>query len=192
MAPGERSDFLEHVEKCKLFAVAEVSPTGTRPIISMSALRSYLTTGRLRKLLLYVTSTANFERTVRDRYLAVFSVLLLIDRGPYINNFVQHEELADERLPFLNRNDWPEVCNVIFDEFYEAQWKFCAKRLIYDRLNDTKLPVDMVVPLKRKDKVREGPDSSIFKVELFEEYNHLFPVGPPSVRALVHPSVASG
>jgi hypothetical protein len=166
----ELSDFLEHVEKSKLFATAESSPTVTRPIVSIRALQTYLTTDRVRKLLLYVTSSSNYERIVRDRYLVVFSVLLAINRGVYITNFVQYDQLADERLPFLSRDEWPEVCKVIFPEFYEAQWKFCAKRLVYDRLNDTRLHADEVIPFKRKEVLKEGPDSTIFKAELFEEY----------------------
>jgi hypothetical protein len=195
MASGtncERSDFLEHVEKCKLFAVGECPPTGTRPIVSIRALRTYLTTDRLRKLLLYVGCSPSHEHAIRERYLAVFSILLSIDRGPYIRNFVQHDQLADERLPFLTRDELPEVCKVLFVEFYDAQWKFCAKRLVHDRLNDTRLHEHTVVPFKRKEKLKEGVDSTIFKVELFEEHNHLFPVGKLSARAYDHVYVASG
>ncbi|KAF7682277.1 hypothetical protein GT037_001253 [Alternaria burnsii] len=171
-------DFLEHVEKCKLFAIAESPPTGTKPIVSIRALQTYLNTDRVRKLLLYINISSNYERTVRDRYLVVFSVLLSIHRGPYITRFVQHDELADARLPFRSRGEWPEVCKVIFDEFYEAQWKFCAKRLVYDRLNDTRLHADEIVPFRRKDVLKAGPDSTIFKAELFEEFNYLFPDEP--------------
>ncbi|CAN9134019.1 unnamed protein product [Alternaria alternata] len=181
MAPstnGELSAFLEHVEKRKLFAIAESPPTGTRPIVSIRALQTYLSTDRVRKLLLYINISSNYERIVRDRYLVVFSVLLSIHRGPYITSFVQYDQLVDERLPFLSRDDWPEVCKVIFDEFYEAQWKFCAKRLVYDRLNDTRLHADEIVPFRRKDVLKAGPDSTIFKAELFEEYNYLFPDEP--------------
>jgi len=77
----------------------------------------------------------------------------------------------------------PEVCRRIFDEFHEAQWKFCAKRLVHGWLNDTRLHEDEVVPFKRKEVLQEGPDSTILRVELFEEYNYLFPVGQISERA---------
>jgi hypothetical protein len=194
MAPstnGELSAFLEHVEKCKLFAIAESPPTGTRPIVSIRKLQTYLDTDRVRKLLLYINVSSNYERIVRDGYLIVFSVLLSIHRGPYITSFVQYEQLADERLPFLSGDNWPDVCKVTFDEFYEAQWKFCAKRLVYERLNDTRLHADEVVPFRRKDVLKVGPDSTIFKAELFEEYNYLFPVGPILERAQIHAYVAS-
>ena len=153
MAPGtncELSDFLKHVEKCKWFAIADTSPTGTRPIVSTRALQTYLTADRVRKLLLYVASSPNYERIVRERYLVVFSILLSIKQGVYITTFIQHDQLADERLPFLSRDEWPEVCKVIFTQFNETQWKFCAKRLVYDRLNDTRLHANEVVPFRKK------------------------------------------
>ena len=117
MAPGtncELSDFLKHVEKCKWFAIADTSPTGTRPIVST--------------------------------------------RAP---------------------------------QFNETQWKFCAKRLVYDRLNDTRLHANEVVPFRKKHPLKEGSDSTIFRVELFEEYNHLFPVGQSSERIQVQAYIVS-
>src|ERR1044072_813605 len=97
MVPGtncELSDFLKHVEKCKWFAIADTSPTGTRPIVSTRALQTYLTADRVRKLLLYVASSPNYERIVRERYLVVFSILLSIKQGVYITTFIQHDQLS--------------------------------------------------------------------------------------------------
>jgi hypothetical protein len=190
-ANNELTTFLVQLEKRMLSVVDESSPTGTRPIVSIHALQTYLTSDKVRKLLLYVTNSSINERIVRERYLVVFSVLLSINRGPYIKIFVQYDQLTDERLPFLSRGSWPKACKVIFDEFYEAQWKFCAKRLVYDRLNDTRLHADEIVPFRRKDVLKAGLDSTIFKAELSEEYNYLFPVGLISERAQVQAYVAS-
>jgi len=188
---SELHDFLERVNECTSVAIAEPMPLLTRPIVSIDRLRSYLTTERLRKLLLYVDSSTGFEDAVRTRYLAVFAVLLSINQGIYLPTFVHHDHMADAGLPFLTCDAWPEVSKTIFDEFYQAQWKFCPKRLVFGQLHDTWLHRNVVVPMKQKTLLREGVDAVIFKVELFEEYNHLIPVGQHRARAQVRTFEAS-
>lgn len=179
----ELDDYLAHIEGCTLLAISDASSTGTRPIVSIRALRSYVSPDILRKLLLCISITSNYETVVREQYLVVFTILLSIGMGPFIHTFVQHDQLVDERLPFLTRDVWPEASSQIFDNFYEAQWRFCAKTLVPDGLNDTKLCDNMVMPFKEIKVLNKGSDSTISKVELFEEYNHLVPVGQPSARA---------
>jgi hypothetical protein len=111
--------------------------------------------------------------------------------GPFLSAFVQHD-MTDEKLPFLTRDAWPEVSKAIFDKFYAAQWQFCPKRLVFDQLHDTWLHKNMIVPFKEKVLLKDGVDSIIYKVELFEEYNHLFPVGQLRARAQLDLSLASG
>ncbi|KAI4948051.1 hypothetical protein J4E91_006044 [Alternaria rosae] len=177
MGPDRREllDFLEHVDNCTTAAIIEPLPLATRPIVSIDGLRPYLTTERLRSLLLYVGSPDGYEDIVRTRYLAVFSILLSINQGIYLPTFVQYDHMADEGLPFLTCDAWPEVSKTIFNEFYEAQWRFCPKRFMFGQLHDTWLHKDIVVPLKEKEILDDGVDSIIFKIELFEEYNHLIP-----------------
>ena len=96
--------------------------------------------------------------------------------GPFISTFIQHDQLADERLPFLTRDVLPEASSEIFPKFYEAQWKFCAKTLVPHGLNETRVPDNMVMPFQKIEILHTGPDSTISKVEIFEEYNYLVPV----------------
>ena len=100
-----------------------------------------------------------------------------MDKGIYLPAFVQYDHMADSGLPFLACDAWPEISKAIFEEFYEAQWKFCPKRLVYGQLHDTFLHKNIVVPFKDKVILKEGVDSVIFRVELFEEYNNLVSVG---------------
>jgi len=180
---SELDEFFAHVNACTASAVVESGNLHTRPIVSIRALGPYFTTGRLRGLLLCVGGSIAYETLVRERYLVVFSILLSIGKGPFINKFIQHGELVDERLPFLTRDVWPEASSEIFDEFYEAQWQFCAKTLVAEGLNDTKLCDNMVMPFKKIELLRDGSDSTISKVELFEEYNSLIPVRQPRTSA---------
>ena len=107
---------------------------------------------------------------------AVFSVLLSINKGFYLTSFIRHHHLADFGLPFLSCDAWPEATKYIFEEFYQAQWKFCPRRLDSRQLHDIWLDRNIIIPFKEKRVLREGGDSVIFKVELFEEYNHLIAV----------------
>jgi len=181
----EHDEYLARIADSTSLAISATPSTNTRPIVSIRALRSYVTPGRLRKLLLCVSGSTNYETAVRERYLVVFSILLSIGMGPFINKFIRHDQLVDERLPFLTRDVWPEASSEIFDKFYEAQWKFCAKTLVPDGLNDTKLCDNMVMPFKKIEILNNGSDSIISKVELFDEYNHLVPVRQPRARALL-------
>jgi len=182
MGPELRA-FIEHVDACTASAVVESRPLATRPIVSLDSLRSWLTTERARSLLLYVESTPSYEDAVRTSHLAVFSVLLSINKGIYISTFIRHDHMADVGLPFHSCDAWPEAVQYIFDEFYKAQWKFCPKRLISRQLHDIWLDKNIVVPFKEKRILKEGEDSVIFKVELFNEYNHLITVRQPPARA---------
>jgi hypothetical protein len=180
---SECRDFLEQVKECTALAVVESQTPVNRPIVSMNRLRSYLNEERLRSLLLYVICPPGYQDAVRARYLAVFSILLSIDKGPYLPTFMHHDNMADAALPFLTCDAWPEVSKTIFKEFYSAQWEFCPKELVSGQLHDIWLDENIVVPFKEKVVLKDGEDSVIFKVELFEEYNHLIPVGQLHARA---------
>jgi len=172
----ELDDYLRRMADCTSPAILATPSTDTRPIMSIRDLRSYVTQSRLRKLLLCVGASTNYDTVVQERYLVVFSILLSIKMGPFISTFIQHDQLADERLPFLTRDVLPEASSEIFPKFYEAQWKFCAKTLVPHGLNETRVPDNMVMPFQKIEILHTGPDSTISKVEIFEEYNYLVPV----------------
>ena len=187
---SEIAGFFKFVDDSVTSAVVESRPLITRPIVSLDSLRSWLTRERARSLLLYVESTPSYEDAVRTSHLAVFSVLLSINKGICLSIFIRHHHLADDGLPFLTRDAWPEAVRYMFDEFYKAQWKFCPKRLVARQLNDTFLDKNVVIPFREKLILKEGNDTVISKVEVFEEYNHLIPVGQPHARILTCTFVA--
>ena len=180
---SELREFLERVDACTESAVVKPRPLATRAIVSLDSLRSWLTTERARSLLLYVEGTPSYEDAVRTSHLAVFSILLSINKGIYISTFIRHDHMADVALPFHSCDAWPEVVQYIFEEFNKAQWKFCPQRLDFRRLHDIWLDNNVVLPFKEKQILKGGEDSVIFKVELFEEYNHLITVRQLRARA---------
>ena len=188
---AELDEFFEHVNAYTAPAMTVSRPLDTRPIVSLDKLQAYLTTERSRRLLLYEESDPGYEDAVRTSHLAVFSILLSIKKGFHLSTFIRHDHMADIRLPFLTCDAWPETVQYMFDEFYEAQWKFCPKRLVFGQLYDTWLHENMVVPLKHILPLKEGVDATISKVELFEEYNHLIPVGQERARARVRTFMAT-
>jgi len=170
---NELPDFLNQLKRWTSFAVDESSPTGARPFILIHELKSYLNKDRLRKLLFYVQQTCSNEQVIRDNYVVVFAVLLKIGKGAYIKHFTSEDSLVDDRLPFTTSNGWTKDSSYFFEDFYEAQWQFCAKRLERGRLNDNRVPKEIVMPFKKMDVLKKGPDSTVFRVEIFPEYNYL-------------------
>ena len=65
-----------------------------------------------------------------NHYSVVFAILVSIDYGEYILNFLPHETLCDEKLPFEARPQkfpkGPSDSVELFDRFQKAQMRFCA------------------------------------------------------------------
>ncbi|KAF1948009.1 kinase-like protein [Clathrospora elynae] len=170
---NELTDFFDQTKRWRRFAIDESSPKGLRPFIPIHELRNYLIEARLRKLLLYVHRSPNEWRGIRDSYLAVFAILLTIEKGAYISHFTRYDRLADSRLPLSNPDEWPEDCKSFFEAFDKAQREYCAKRLENGRLNDTSVPENTVMPFIKKEVLKKGPDSTVFRVEVHPDYNFL-------------------
>ncbi|KAI1577344.1 SPS1 Serine threonine protein kinase [Pyrenophora tritici-repentis] len=172
-APNELRDFLDQLKQWTLFAANQSLPAGGRAFISIHQLKRYLDKERLRKLLCYVQRTSHNQEVIQDKYIVVFAILLKIGKGAYISHFTSHDSLADDRLPFEHPNGWFGESTSFFEEFYKAQWPFCAKRLERGRFTDKCVPEEMVIPFKRMEVLKQGPNSTVFRVEVFPEYNYL-------------------
>ncbi|KAI2476234.1 SPS1 Serine-threonine protein kinase [Pyrenophora tritici-repentis] len=172
-APNELRDFLDQLKQWTLFAANQSLPAGGRAFISIHQLKRYLDKERLRKLLFYVQRTSHNQEVIQDKYIVVFAILLKIGKGAYISHFTSHDSLADDRLPFEHPNGWFGESTSFFEEFYKAQWPFCAKRLERGRFTDKCVPEEMVIPFKRMEVLKQGPNSTVFRVEVFPEYNYL-------------------
>jgi hypothetical protein len=115
--------------------------------------------------------------TILERgYIRVFAILLSIGRGEYIESFVHHKSLTDERLPFESRPpSWPPASqgNDFWKEFEEAQWKYCPHTFTRNDI-DIHLDYRTILPIvERTEIVRRGGSSKIFKIKIHPEYDKL-------------------
>ncbi|KAN0092430.1 hypothetical protein V8E51_018277 [Hyaloscypha variabilis] len=130
----------------------------------------------LRERLLESTTETNFPRfssyelqLIHNRYLKVFSILLLLNHGSLIRNFMVDEKLSDSFLPFESRP--AQLPNDLFDAFYEQQWSFCAT-VLFDQM-DVEFHPRIILPITEKQKLADGGTSEVYKITLHPEYNGL-------------------
>ncbi|KAF2115660.1 hypothetical protein BDV96DRAFT_492255, partial [Lophiotrema nucula] len=168
------SEFLRHIKKSEISSDNPSSTSPNRPFIPYPALSAYLMNDQIRGLLDYCAQSTVDCATIRQGYLLVFAIILSINQGAYLPYFLQSDELADEHLPFTHSQNWPEPCTQIFEQFFKAQWRFCAFKLRKSRLNDTQIQDECIVPIVKKVGLKDGGISSTYRVDIHPAYNLLF------------------
>jgi hypothetical protein len=166
-------DFLRHAE---ILAIDPRSPTDLhkrRPFVPARALQHYLTEPAIKKLLSSCLLHTTYWRSIQQYYSKIFTILIIIGKGDRIDHFISYDNLDDDRLPFRSDSDWPPDCRDFFQEFSNAQWRFCAQPLRKDRLNNTRLYDETIIPITSIKELKRGPDSCIYKVDIYPGYNHL-------------------
>jgi hypothetical protein len=168
-------DFYKFLISVEVQAIIPRSPlpNGSRPFIPADKLQCYLTEPVIRKLLAYHGLPATEYRPIKTSHLVVFAILVYIRKGVYITQFLRHDRLADDHLPFLSDNELPHDCKEFFPAFYEAQWMFYAQHLRRDRLNDTCFEDKLIIPITSSTALSVGPDSCTYKVEIYKGCNEL-------------------
>lgn len=111
--------------------------------------------------------------TILQQYLAVFSILLSIGKGKYLNRCIERR-YNDERLPLLDKPRHFPTCDngSFFDTFFDAQWRFCPATLTKNLIN-LQIEPEQILPLKRRDRVMSNASSVTYLVEVHEEYDFL-------------------
>lgn len=124
--------------------------------------------------------------TIKERYLRVFSILILINRGRFINHFVHHDILDDQHLPLESpSHSWPNSTEAgFFESFYQKQWLFYPA--VFERHMDRHLDENRTLPIVEKESLGEGVSAIAQRVVIEEGSNRLTPV-----RALQRPKVAT-
>lgn len=113
--------------------------------------------------------------TLEDRYIRVFTILTLIGKGRYVEHFIQHPNLRDNQLPFLEKPaHFPTDPNdrTFWDSFYEKQFAFCAHHFRYNE-NYTKLEDLFILPIVSKEALGQGGSAAIYKIKLHPYYDRL-------------------
>jgi len=115
------------------------------------------------------------DTVVDEGYLRVFATLVTIDRGAYIEEFVRHETLRDDKFPLESRpHDWPRTSerNDFWEDFKAAQWKFFPYTFGRN-LSDKRISPKMILPIIESEHLKDGGSSSIYKIKIHAEYDHL-------------------
>ncbi|KAF2263815.1 kinase-like protein [Lojkania enalia] len=141
--------------------------------VPLSCLISYFTADVIEKLLLDSYQNPTDAGTIREGYLIVFTILVLLNKVAYIKHFIRHEYLSDSRLPFRSSVDWSWECVDFFKAFVQKQWQFCAPEFEAMRLNDCCLEDERPLPIISKEQLCRGTESATFKITVHNEYNRL-------------------
>lgn len=122
---------------------------------------------------LFPTETLDADY-VWQHYRRGFAILLSINEGRMIRQFMESLSLQDTQLPFDVEppKDFPAASERdLFSSFYRRQWRYLPQKLQYKmrgRISD-----DVILPFERKEKLGRGGSANVYKISVDEEYNHL-------------------
>ena len=159
-----------------------------RSFISNPLLQSYFDSPRKVQTILKALFSSHEHppidpSVVWKSYLKIFCILLLANKGKYIQLFTPHHTLSDQYLPFESCPTHFPIASAdncrFFELFYEQQWQFCAPQLVYDT-GKRFAAKDWVLPITQKVKLGDGASASIFKITIDPAYNELR--DPPVLR----------
>lgn len=154
-----------------------------RPFMPLLDLQDYLKAEKRTTKLLRALSVEGVHQglieLLEKYYIRVFIILTRIGKGRYIEHFVQHQNLRDPRLPFLEKPaHFPIDPNdpTFWDKFYENQFAFCPHYFCYNE-NSLKLEDHCVLPIISKEVLGHGGSAAIYKIKLHPQYDQLSPDG---------------
>lgn len=110
-------------------------------------------------------------------YSVVFAILVSIGYGNHILNFLGHETVCDEKLPFEVRpNRFPyepsdSYEDEMFDRFQKAQLRFCAVK--FHRNSTNEFDDSRPLPFLSKELIDEGGSAKVYKVEIHGSHDML-------------------
>ncbi|KAI9793927.1 MAG: hypothetical protein M1816_007179 [Peltula sp. TS41687] len=114
--------------------------------------------------------------TIKNHYVKVFAILLCIGKGCYIEHFIRHDSLNDQRLPFDERPHYfPSTGSGdrnFFSSFYDWQWMFCAPTFSYKGQNVWQ--ARRILPILSKEEISGGGSAVTYKIDLHPAYNSLY------------------
>ena len=144
--------------------------------IPRSALDSYFNShSRVKEILNDILPGQYVDASyVWNHYRRGFAILLSINEGSYIREFVEHPELQDLRLPFSETppKGFPASSeSTLFASFYHQQWRYFPLDLMYKMRGE--IPQKAILPIRVQQKLGRGVSATVYKIEVDEEYNKL-------------------
>ncbi|KAI9709970.1 MAG: hypothetical protein M1820_003048 [Bogoriella megaspora] len=179
-APAIQTFYHWRDEHCVVGVRAQSSAHNEAPayFLPPCELSTFFTVERVKQVLVALWQTRSHlipvdANAIQEKYLTGFAILLSIGHGRYIETFVKHRTLGDRYLPFdAKPSDFPSAADCdLFAIFKDAQWKFCAPRLTYQRL--THFKQEEILPIVAREKIGEGGSAVTWKIQLHPDYNHL-------------------
>lgn len=150
--------------------------------VPLSELSTYWTIPKIREACeSYSEAFPTRHRLIKDRYLRVFSTLVLIGKLPYLPAF-QRLELWDQKFPDTTLpGQWEQSPShrSMFDDFKSHQWIFFPVILDRDSLDDTWLPPERILPVRVQGTIRAqlySDRAAITKVQFHPSCNSLVKV----------------
>ena len=126
---------------------------------------------------------------IRQSHSKIFFILVLIDRGQFIEHFIRHPALSDQSLPIrATPPSWPisPTDPQFFSLFDQKQWEFCAP-IFSDNMNRD-FESQTVLPIVYKEKLAGGGSATTYKITLHSAYDRLRP-NDRSVRTAMNTDV---
>jgi hypothetical protein len=187
MAHKAKGDFEAYIRDSQSVIPAQSTSTdapfriGTRPFTARSALEAYWTNKRIKEALQEISHRFRFTdsevTTIRKRFIAVFSTLVLTTNIEAIYHVIRYTALEDQHLPFSPRERPPEKWpsdGGDFKLFYDEQWQFCPWEFTRDSLmSDPEIEEDRILPLLQRKELRFGDLSYVSTIKIHEDYNFL-------------------
>jgi hypothetical protein len=183
-------ELLEWLPKHCINGTNGPSATPNRPFMPLPDLQTYFKTENRTAKLLHALSVEGvhqgFIELLEKHYIRVFTILILIGKGRYIERFVQHKNLRDIHLPFLEKPAHfpvdptdPSFLETFFKSFLEQQFAFCPHHFGCNE-NSLKLEDHCILPIISKEVLGHGGSAAIYRITLHPHYDQLSPAGEAS------------
>jgi hypothetical protein len=171
-AARARAEFEAHVKGTPNFGTKATSGA-KQPFMILKQLNNYWDHGRIKAALGGNSYSPHDLCWIREKYIRVFSILVLINCAEFIEEVWGHSDLKDEKLPFYSpTRPWPS--NIPFDTFYEAQWQLCPQEFNRQELmKGSRFDEDRILPFEKVRCLKSGDSADTFLIKLKREYNHL-------------------
>ncbi|KAK7733881.1 hypothetical protein SLS63_004667, partial [Diaporthe eres] len=121
----------------------------------------------------------------------IFGVLILVEIGDTVVNFIEAEELEDARLPFTMEVLVKTVglTDAAAQDFEKSQWDFLSPTFVRGTLNRRLRPKVILPFLKDESKDKDGNFGHIFEVTLVAEHQDTAPSVELSTESIKFPEV---
>ncbi|KAF2265882.1 kinase-like protein [Lojkania enalia] len=146
-----------------------------KAFVPLAATHTYLKrAGHVKHLLTAVTRSTIQPGGVRESFPKIFTILLLIGKGSFIEDFLNSSELSDSSLPLFQKPRGLRCLNdVEFQQFQEQQWIFCAPLFDARLLHGVHYSPSYILPITSKREIAEGGSAVVFEIALHPDHDRL-------------------